>query len=118
MSDEITASNHTAAPVVQGVVSQFSPGPWHCWVDPNRLEGHIYGADGFKIYDMFNGSTAMPRVVANSRLIAAAPELFDVADALCKSLACAGVAAVEDSNDPLESLHFRAIKAMTKAISG
>jgi len=52
---------------------------------------------------------------ATARLIAAAPELLQVVDAWSKTMQMAGVPAVENSYDPIESLLFRTRAARAKA---
>lgn len=54
---------------------------------------------------------------ANANLSTAAPDLLDIADAVCKMFALAGVPAIENSNDPTEALHFRAMAARDKAVA-
>jgi hypothetical protein len=55
------------------------------------------------------------RAVADANLIAAAPDLLDVVDALIKSFSSAGIAADLDSNDPAEWLMAKALSAHSKA---
>lgn len=52
---------------------------------------------------------------ATARLMAAAPELLDVADAWSKAMQLSGISSVENSHDPIEAILFLTRAAIQKA---
>ena len=93
-----------------------TPGPWEIGKRHERIIApHYYASRELAnsnpvahVYDWENTG-------ADVRLIAAAPDLLDVAITLCNQFALAGIDAVEDSNCPGEMLHFKARAAIAKA---
>ena len=102
-------------------MSTFTAGPWvandkhsdshHPWRIESDANG--YPNDGYIIAKLDG-----PDSEANARLIAAAPALFNAVEAICYALAASGVDSVEDSNDPLESLFYRAAEIRMKVVEG
>ena len=71
-------------------MSDHTPGPWSYFIDPKTRQGHIYGANNFKIHDLFNGTTEAGSIVeANAALIAASPDLLKASQLILSSFAYA-----------------------------
>lgn len=109
---------------MSGAIRKHTPGEWVISRD-NRpgMEWnlHIASAENpnIEICSMFHDGTEENELgEANSRVIAAAPEMLDVLDAWMKASWLSGVAPVENSHDPIESLLFRTHAALSKALFG
>ena len=101
---------------------KHTPGPW--WVAGDMPgEQELFNP---VVRGMRDGTTRIticrtgqnnhqPYEWANARLIAAAPELLAVADAVEKCLGMAGIDAVDGSLNPLEALRSSARAAIAKA---
>lgn len=100
-------------------VASWTPGPW-------KRSGNVGAAEWITTAEpgadrriaqicTVYGPNVTPGSAANAALIAETPELADIVHALCVQFGCAGVAAVENSNDPTEALHFRALRALARA---
>lgn len=62
---------------------KFTPGPWRVAGDTNHDTRRIYGPDGYMVADAGRIPKRREQEMdANARLIAAAPELFKVAEML------------------------------------
>lgn len=114
---------------------KHTPGPWKSTAEDQQHDlgenFYILGGPDYAchIAEMLNADhfPCIPddevedyeiEVEGNARLIAAAPELLDVAITLCNQFAQAGVNAVADSNDPHEMLHFKARALIAKVAGG
>lgn len=101
---------------------QFTPAPWHA----NKESGHIpivFSSDGWAIADakVYHGQWPRETSVANARLIAAAPELYEALDDVLVHC-LADIEAEEQKDEPNEAAlaifrarRDRAVAALAKA---
>ena len=94
-------------------MAQHIPAPWQ------RSGQSVYavGADGFnRMYlHVQDGKTPPEELEATAQLIQFAPNLLEVAKAVCVQFPLAGIAPVANSGNPLEALHYDAQTAVESA---
>ncbi|AOZ06733.1 hypothetical protein [Cupriavidus malaysiensis] len=88
-------------------------GPWEACSNLIREKRTAESGAGFLVAEVPANTEGAS---AKATLMAAAPELFGVVDALIKSFRMAGIAADLDSNDPAEWLMAKAVMAHSKAL--
>src|SRR5690625_4116976 len=106
-----TEAKHTPGPWVYS--RSFHPG-LSDYINIHQADGAPYTSESSDVATVSTVACRRETAEANARLIAAAPELLGVVEALVVQLSLAGCDAVEDSNNPLEALHWRAREAVGK----
>ena len=102
---------------------EWTPGPWEVGIPDKRFVEIWSGSADRAVAKVWCGGRRndadelmeAKEEQANAHLISAAPDLYDVVDALIKYMSLAGYAPAVGSNNPIEDLLARACFARQKA---